>query len=258
MIITILFGILGSVNATSQATIKLISNQSTIKNDDVIKVIVGYDKSTEISEGINVYKAKLEYDEQIFEEVSQNNFKTLNHWSEFKYNKNTKEFITVKKDISKNSEDIIEITLKTKKETNLKDTNIKIKEIVTSGGEKDIAINEINLKINFDQNEHLPEKEESNTSTNKVTDERVPEQEKENNTSSNNVNNEKVPENKENNAANNINNEIISEKTENNNSNKETKKENENLFSGILPNAGDSNTKSIIIFLIILVSKQDP
>ena len=79
IIITILFSVWGSVNAASQATIKLISNQNTIENHDTIKVIIGYDKNSEITEGINVYKARLEHDEQIFEEVSQKDFKTLNN-----------------------------------------------------------------------------------------------------------------------------------------------------------------------------------
>ena len=76
IIITIFFGILGNVDASSKITAKLVSNQNTAQNGDEIKIIFGYDKYTEITEGINAYKAKLEYNEQIFEEVLESDFKT--------------------------------------------------------------------------------------------------------------------------------------------------------------------------------------
>lgn len=224
IVITLICCIFMGTEANSQITAKLTSSENNIEKGKEILITLGYDKFNGITDGINVYKAKLEYDEQIFEEVLEKDFKTLNNWTEFKYNKNTKEFIAIKKDGSKNTEDVIQINMKTKKETELKQTNVKITEIIASEGKKDINIDEVNFKLNIIEDE--------------ISKDDIQNTQKENETVKNEV------------VQNNQNNKLEKEEI------KENKKEEEkeNLFLGIFPNLGDSNFKKIILTSILILT----
>ena len=77
------------------------TNTDKIKPGEEIEVNFYLQNYENIKDGINAYKATLEYDKNIFEEVELENFESKNLWQEFLYNKDSGEFIAIKKAGSK-------------------------------------------------------------------------------------------------------------------------------------------------------------
>ena len=159
--------ILATANLVAQA--KTSTNE--LKGEEEITITLRFDEYQQIKDGINAYKATLEYNKEIFEEVKQEDLQSLNDWEKLQYNQTTGEFVAIKRGGSKAPEDIVNITLKTKQEVKATKTEIKIKDIVTSEGEKDINIAETKATINIleDQTEKPEEPKQEKITSNKYT-----------------------------------------------------------------------------------------
>ncbi len=159
--------ILATANLVAQA--KTSTNE--LKGGEEITITLRFDEYQQIKDGINAYKATLEYNKEIFEEVKQEDLQSLNDWEKLQYNQTTGEFVAIKRGGSKAPEDIVNITLKTKQEVKATKTEIKIKDIVTSEGEKDINIAETKATINIleDQTEKPEEPKQEKITSNKYT-----------------------------------------------------------------------------------------
>lgn len=159
--------ILATANLVAQA--KTSTNE--LKGGEEITITLRFDEYQQIKDGINAYKATLEYNKEIFEEVKQEDLQSLNDWEKLQYNQTTGEFVAIKRGGSKAPEDIVSITLKTKQEVKATTTEIKIKDIVTSEGEKDINIVETKATINIveDQTEKPEEPKQEKITSNKYT-----------------------------------------------------------------------------------------
>ena len=99
IIIMILFLIL--INTMSYAStnveLGLTATSQKLYAEDTVVFTLELNNMQEVKKGINAVKAKLEYDKDIFEEVKEIDFKTLNGWEGLQYNKNTNEFTMYKK-----------------------------------------------------------------------------------------------------------------------------------------------------------------
>lgn len=147
-------------NVFSKANLKAEISGSTIdvKGGQEVTIILKFNEYKEIKNGLNAYKATLEYNSDIFEEVTQGSFVCQNNWEELKYNKNTGEFVAIKKVGSNIPEDVVKITLKAKEKVKATITDIIIKDIVTSEGEKDIKVEDVKLEVNIiEEQEEKPE-----------------------------------------------------------------------------------------------------
>lgn len=141
---------------------------SELKGGEEVTITLRFDEYQQITEGLNAYQATLEYDKNLFEEVTQEDFTCLNDWEKLQYNQATGEFVAIKKIGSTEPEEVVSITLKTKPKVKATTTEIKIKDIVTSEGERDISIAEAKTTINIiEEQEEKPEepKPEKMTST---------------------------------------------------------------------------------------------
>ena len=154
-----------NVQASNNLKATIQSSKNEIKKAEEIEIILKLQDYQDIKNGINAYKATLDYDENIFEKVLEQNFTCKNNWELLKYNKDTKEFIAIKKAGSKEPEEVASLILKTKEEAGPKTTEVKIKDIVTSDGKKDINVEEAKLVIDvIEEQEENPEKPEKITS----------------------------------------------------------------------------------------------
>ena len=135
----------GYVNAYATSGIKAVleSRNTNLSNSREVEVILRLDNYEKIDKGVNVYKATLEYDKNVFEEVSESDFEPLNNWEEIKFNKDTGEFIAIHKTGSKVSEEIMKIKVKVKDNAKAGKEDIVIKDIVTSDGKKDMVVEEL-------------------------------------------------------------------------------------------------------------------
>ncbi len=158
----IILALLLTYNLVLADTIKLeakVSSTTTeLKDEQEITITFRLDKYNEIEKGINAYKATLVYDKNIFEEVLENDFKSQNYWEELRYNKETGEFVAIKKAGSIEPEDIVKIDLKAKKELKAGKTEIKITDVVSSEGKVDIQVNEAKIEVDImEDQEEIPD-----------------------------------------------------------------------------------------------------
>ena len=154
-----------NVQASNSLKATVQSSKDELEKEEEVAITFKLQDYEDLKNGINAYKATLEYDESIFEEVQEQNFICKNNWELLKYNKDTKEFVAIKKAGSKEPEEVASINMKVKQEVEPKTTEVKIKDIVTSDGKEDINIEEAKATINIikDQ-EEKPEEPEKITS----------------------------------------------------------------------------------------------
>lgn len=100
--------------------------------------------------GMNVFMCDLEYDQEIFELVKQEDITMKNGWSDLTYNEQNGIILLIRDDFTKKSgEEIVEIKLKQKENVKQKETEIKITNIQATNSQNDLEANEqiINLKM---------------------------------------------------------------------------------------------------------------
>ncbi len=171
LILIVLILLASNILATSNLVAQVKTSTNELEAGQQVIITFGFDKYEQIKKGINAFKAKLEYDKEIFEEVKQSDFQCLNDWEKLQYNQATGEFIAIKRAGSKAPEDLVSITLKTKQGVKATSTDIVFTDIVTSEGEKDINIVEIKTTINIieDQTEKPEEPKQEKITSDKYT-----------------------------------------------------------------------------------------
>ena len=138
-----------TVKAVESFKTNLVTNNEDIKKGEEVEVTLSFENFQDINKGLNAYKATLEYDSNVFEKVTINDFESLNSWQEFLYNENNHEFVAIKKSGSKSDEDIIKVKLRAKQNIKPGQTIIKVKDVVTSEGKKDIFVGESQVLVNL-------------------------------------------------------------------------------------------------------------
>ena len=153
--------------AATNITAKVSSSTSEIEGGQDVIITLKFDEYQEVKKGLNAYKATLVYDKAVFEEVIEEDFKCENEWEKLKYNKETGEFVAIKRAGSITPEDVVKVTLSSKEGIKAGKTDVKITNIVTSEGEKDINLNE--TKVTIDIVEEQEEKPEDPKKPEKIT-----------------------------------------------------------------------------------------
>ena len=144
--------------AAGNLTANLGNSVNELKGGETLTITLRFNEYQQIKNGLNAYQATLEYNKNIFEEVQQEDFQCLNDWEKLQYNQSTGELVAIKKAGSTSPEDIVSITLTVKPDVKATTTDIKIKDIITSEGEKDITIAEAKTTINIiEEQQEKPE-----------------------------------------------------------------------------------------------------
>lgn len=138
-----------NVNATNDLKATLSSSKTQLTKEEEVEITLKFEQYAQIKDGINAYKAKLEYDKEIFKEVLQEDFECQNDWEQLKYNKETGEFVAIKKAGSTEPEEVVKIKLKVKENVKAKKTEVIASEVVTSEGKEDILIENTKVEINI-------------------------------------------------------------------------------------------------------------
>lgn len=117
-----------------------LTSASKLKAGDVVVVTLKI-LSLDAGEGIDGIQAALEYDKDIFEEVTEDNIEGLNKWRMNGYSEDSQIFTMTKSTKVNEASDILTISLKVK--DNLADdvesTEITLKDIKVSGGSVDLG-----------------------------------------------------------------------------------------------------------------------
>ncbi len=125
----------------------LNANMTSLKVGQEVIVTLDLGNYSDVTSGYNAYKAKLIYDQNIFEQVLQDDFISLNDWEELEYNPDTFEFVAIKKVGSKTLENVVQVRLRVKTTADAGTTIIKIDDIVTSEGRKDIVVDDKSVDV---------------------------------------------------------------------------------------------------------------
>ncbi len=194
--LVILFSVIcmiGTVNAAS-TSMSLTSDSKLIAGNTVTVIL----KITNIDagEGIDALKGTLNYDKNIFEDVTIESFEGINRWSIMDYNPQTGIFTAIRSPKVNMQSDVLKVTLKAKNAITVNSSIVEIKDITVSGGAVevggtgDIVVQPVNVTINkVSEINPDPEKPNTNEQTNSVTTNKI----NGNEVKGNNVPNTKLP-----------------------------------------------------------------
>ncbi len=145
----------------------LNANMTSLKLGQEVTVTLNLGNYSDVTNGYNAYKAKLIYDSNIFEQVFQDDFISLNDWEELEYNPDTFEFVAIKKAGSKTLENVVQVKLRVKTTASSGTTTIKINNIVTSEGRKDIDVEDKSVNVNIIRDQEInPDNTDTDNSSN--------------------------------------------------------------------------------------------
>ena len=121
-----------TVMATTNFTIGLTADKTTVGRGQTVTITVAVDNFTAGERGINAIKGTLSYDKNVFEEVVSSDLKAQNGWSSITYNGENGLFVTENSEFIAEKQDVFTITLKVKTTATLADTAITIKDVEAS------------------------------------------------------------------------------------------------------------------------------
>lgn len=154
-----------NVKATNSFKLNVTANKTSLKPGDTVEITLNVSDINVGEVGINTVEGTIEYDNEIFEDITASNIQSLNNWS-LTYNSEETEYkgkilavilqsgVTEKQDIGK-------ITLKVKSDVKDTTTLIKIKNIASNDGNE--LINETDKEIKFEIKEEKVTIPEDNT-----------------------------------------------------------------------------------------------
>ena len=204
----------------------------------------------DISFKINTYKAKINYNKDIFEELNANSFENLSNWENLQFNKENQEIIATKKEGIKDSEEVVKIKFKLKDSieknisTEIEIINVQLPnavddEVITLESKKDKVL--IDFNVENDQVEENTGNEISNTTDNEFDDKKQ----------GNEIENQIITNDKNYEGNNEINNQntnlVLTDKETSNKNN------NANIANKIIPQLGE-NTIILKIIAILLIA----
>ena len=155
-IIIIMITLSGNIFAKTSYDAVVTANKLEVREQEEIIISMSLGNYQEISTGMNAYKARIEYDEQIFEEISQTDFVSQNNWSNLKYNQGNHEFVAIKKAGSRQTEEVVQIRMKVKAGAKAGETVVGIREIVSSEGKEDVITADRTVGIKVIQQQDNP------------------------------------------------------------------------------------------------------
>ncbi len=152
-----------ATNTTLNCNIK--AEKTEIKQGEETVLTLEIENS---SDNINVFQAKINYDSNVWEELDEDNFETINEWESLKYNSNNKEFNIINKQENTNKE-ILKIKLKAKDNAVAGNTEIAIDEIIASNGTSEFESAKLNQNIDIKSNENITDKDNQTPSNTENT-----------------------------------------------------------------------------------------
>lgn len=155
------FGIKLNANKGNEQEIKVIAELSSLAEnvaenvaEDIAEDVT--DDTTKDTRGVDVIVATIDYDKDIFEELTADNFKGLNEWGEVSYNPENNKFCLSSK--TYNTDPIVEITFKVKEDIKAEmeaeciQTQVAVRYIEASDGENDLFLSDVSMPISIINN----------------------------------------------------------------------------------------------------------
>lgn len=162
ILIMLILMISNSVYAANR--MDLTTDSLIVNEGDAINITFSMVELDQFDRGINVIKGKLNYDVTLLEKIDEDDFTTLNNWSNILYNTDTKEFILINDNDIEDYQDVFTLTIKLKDSINVSKVSLSLSNIQISEGNEDISVDDakIELKVNGKDDEVIviPSKED--------------------------------------------------------------------------------------------------
>jgi len=160
LVLVAIIGVTGTVSAFSVG-VKLESS-SKLKVGDIVEVKLKI-SNIDAGSGIDAIVGTLEYDKNVFDEVTQESFVGINSWNVSMYDTTSQMFTALRSSKVNTISDVLKISLRVKSLTGIEEsTTIKLKEIsasggaVSDGGTGDIEITTAQIEIQKAEIGNLP------------------------------------------------------------------------------------------------------
>lgn len=243
IMIIIIIAIVSTSIAVEKASfeVKLSTVSQNIKPGDEVVVTLKVSNFKNMTDGIFSFLASINYDEKVFEKLTQDNVKGLGTWSSVPTFNPTTGLVTADSGSGvKTDSDVISITFKVKETAEIeKSTEIIVKDFEASEGEEDLQANDAKLTINI-------LKKDNGSNSGNTNDNNIGNNNDNNNQSNNTVNNNG-------NAGNNQNSNTNSNNQNGNKNNSNNK--NSDTANKPIPQTGSNEIAIIVsIFLAIVLS----
>lgn len=141
----------GVVNAETTVQMQLTSS-SKLQAGATVEVTLAI-TNINAGDGIDSFIGEIDYDEEVFEPITEDNFDGQNRWNLFTYNEETNLFTLSRSSYVNTNSDVLKVTLKVKEGVTKESAEVSIKDIfvsggdVASGGTGDIAVDTVSVTI---------------------------------------------------------------------------------------------------------------
>ena len=139
----------GSIEVTAAGVrgMEIQSEDTAVRKGQEITLTFALDGYTDIRNGVNALKGTLEFDSEVFEEASGEDFETLNSWERMFYNPDNGQFVLINRAGSMEGEAVFRLRLTAKQSIPAKEAYITVKELSASEGNEDLFPEDGSLKI---------------------------------------------------------------------------------------------------------------
>lgn len=139
----------GSIEVTAAGVqgMEILTEDTAVRKGQEITVTFALDGYTDIRDGVNALKGTLEFDYDVFEEASGEDFETLNSWERLLYNPDNGQFVLINRAGSMEGQAVFRLRLTAKQSIPAKEAYITVKELSVSEGNEDLFPAEGSLKI---------------------------------------------------------------------------------------------------------------
>lgn len=131
----------------SDFSMQLTGDKNTIKPGETITVQVSLKDIEKMSTGVSVFLATIDYDKNVFEQLKEDDIKTLNNWSGMMYNEENGKIIVENHNFNEEEKAMFEVVLKAKTEIKEDKGSFSIKEAESSMGITAMKADEASLVL---------------------------------------------------------------------------------------------------------------
>lgn len=142
---------IGMKAASSGLQTVVEQDKSKVQAGETWNLTMRFENYEEISQGIYAYKATLDYNQRLFEQVQQDNFQSLNGWERLRFNPETKELVAIKRAGSTQAEAVVSLSMKAVQDIPSGTGTVKFSDVVMSQGGTDLAGGTANAVVDLVQ-----------------------------------------------------------------------------------------------------------
>ncbi len=141
--------LLGSVTASAAEipSPSLLAGDTAVRKGQEIEFTFSLDSYAGIKTGINALKGTLEYDPDVFEKPTQEDFELLNSWESIQFNPENGQFALIHRAGSKEAGEVFTLTLTANETLPAGETSVGISGLTVSEGEEDLSVDSVQVNI---------------------------------------------------------------------------------------------------------------